>query len=115
VEPPVGAIDVCTRRDDRTFRHALEVEDAPPFFAPERTHLDDDLRLQATQLARVTLELVEVAMDVSSSGRQRVVVPTAVEDGDVVTAFEQLAHDERPGELGPAENEDPHRLSRARR
>jgi len=32
-----------------------------------------------------------------------------VEDGDVVTAFEQLAHDERPGELGPAENENAHR------
>jgi hypothetical protein len=115
VEPPVGAIDVCTRRDDRAFRQALEVEDAPPLFAPERAHLDDHLRLQAAQLAHVTLELVEVAVDVSSSNRQRVVVPTAMEDGDVVTAFEQLAHDERPGELGPPENENPHRLSRARR
>ena len=115
VEAPVRPIDICTRRNDRALRHSLEVEDAPPFFAPERAHVDDDLRLQAAQLAHVTLELVEVAVDVSSSGRQRVLVPTAVEDGDIVTAVEQLAHDERPGELRPAETENPHRLSRARR
>jgi hypothetical protein len=108
VEPAVGAVDVGARRDDGAFGHILEAEHAPSFFTPEGAHVDDDLRLQVAQLGQVPVEVVEVTVNVTPTGGQRVLVLASMEEGDVVTSLEQLTNGERPRELGTAEKEDPH-------
>ena len=65
-------------------------------------------------MTKLPVEVGDVPVDVTRTGRERVLVLAAVEDGDLVAGGEQIAHDVRADELRPAEDEDVHAVSRVR-